>query len=135
MINSAGVFIFLLFIVPFNYWCGIKFLNSKRWLFNFILFLNLFFTIYFYIAVYFLFYKFSNGAFNLDTNYSLNDFFTLNNDLVVMVFSGLGQILIMLFLFSILFRDEYKEKKYFFLMAYSAPVLLFLLLKIMIDYF
>lgn len=69
-----------------------------------------------------------------EKDYNIVRDFYLNYDLVVILISGGVQVSIMHIVFKILFKDEYSKNFITFVMLYSAPVILMIIIKICINY-
>lgn len=129
MINGAGFFSLLLLLIPLNFLISNKILLKKKFFFNMVLFLNLFFTVYCLLfTFYFSDLVIEKGKYNI-----IHDFY-LNHDLVVILISGGVQLSIMHMVFKILFKEEYSKRFITFVMLYSAPVILLIIIKIFMDY-
>ena len=129
MINGAGfVSLLLLLLIPLNFFISKKILNRKILFLNIILFFNLFFT------VYFLLFTFYCLDIVIGMDYNIIQDFYLKHNLVIILISGVGQLSIMHIIFKILFKEEYSKNFTIFLMLYSAPVTLIIIIKIFIDY-
>lgn len=128
MVNGAGFFSLLLLLIPLNFLVSNKILEKKKALFNIVLFLNLFFTVYFILFTFYLLDLVIGEHYNI-----IQDFY-LKHNLVIILISGGGQLSIMHMVFKILFKEEYSKRFINFVMLYSAPVILMIIVKICIDY-
>jgi len=129
MINGAGFFSLLFLLIPLNFLLSNKILKKKKVFFNIVLFLNLFFTVYCLLFIFYL-----SGLVIGEQDYNIVRDFYLNYDLVVILISGGVQVSIMHIVFKILFKDEYSKNFITFVMLYSAPVILMIIIKICINY-
>jgi hypothetical protein len=129
MINGAGFFSLLFLLIPLNFLISKKILQKRKVFFNVILLLNLFFTVYCLLLIFYLF-----GLVIEERDYNIVHDFYLNYDLILILISGGVQVLMMHVIFKIFFKDEYLKNFITFLMLYSAPVILMILIKIYIDY-
>ena len=69
-----------------------------------------------------------------ERDYHIINSFYLNYNLVVILISGVVQVLIMHLIFKFFFNEEYSENLLTFLMLYSAPIILLIVIKVGIDY-
>lgn len=129
MINGAGFFSLLFLLIPLNFLISKKILKKRKIFFNLILLLNLFFTVYCLLLIFYFF-----GLVIEEQDYNIVHDFYLNYDLILIFISGGVQVLIMHMIFKFFFKDEYLKNFITFLMLYSAPVILMILIKMYIDY-
>ena len=131
MINGAGFFSLLFLLIPLNFLISKKILKKRKifliWFYCWIYFL-LFIAYY----LFFIFYFF--GLVIEEQDYNIVHDFYLNYDLILIFISGGVQVLIMHMIFKFFFKDEYLKNFITFLMLYSAPVILMILIKMYIDY-
>lgn len=128
MINGAGFFSLLLLLIPLNFLISNKILEKKKFFFNIVLFFNLFFTVYCLLFTFYLL------DLVIGENYNVIQDFYLKHNLIIILISGAWQLSIMHMIFKILLKEEYSKRFITFVMLYSAPVILMIIMKIFIDY-
>lgn len=129
MFFGAGFFGLLFLLIPLNYLLSQKVLKKNKFFINMVLLINLFFTVYCLLFVFY--FLWLVGA---ERDYHIINSFYLNYNLVVILISGVVQVLIMHLIFKFFFNEEYSENLLTFLMLYSAPIILLIVIKVGIDY-